>query len=397
MNGFHGAEADPHTYLSEPERWAGPLPTLKSQTVSRMTPSQPTLSHHIKGRNPGLHLPLDNLQPPPSLFGSLTSEPPDLSLSETDFGLKEDFTPLVNPPLENYFGLSLVASEADFNGFFPDTELESNVGLFDFQPKSAYDYEPPVEDFFKEFTAFKPETQYSVPVRPAPGRFYSTSMIQTPNMSFTPPMTAPNPAVRSQSRSGSYSQSRAESLNQSRAESLSQGRNESFSPMSQRSQPDVKPVLPVSMGDVIKKNMYFQRPGLERSALWQPDMEKKKKKKPPKGVVCPICDKYISRDYSRHQRIHDEVSRFSCVFPRSVCLHKKNKFNRPYDYKKHLLNVHFKFDDPHARAAPNLTEKLEVWGHCAGCGARFRGHEWLESHVLGGDRCPAIDPETKDD
>ncbi|GEQ72091.1 hypothetical protein JCM33374_g5777 [Metschnikowia sp. JCM 33374] len=110
-----------------------------------------------------------------------------------------------------------------------------------------------------------------------------------------------------------------------------------------------------------------------------------KKRKGVKGIVCSVCDKHIVRDLSRHMRIHDEAGRFQCIFPPGYCKHKSRKFNRPYDYKKHLLNVHFKFDDPAAKLAPNLTEKLNVRGQCNACGQRFVASDWLDTHILTSD------------
>lgn len=107
-----------------------------------------------------------------------------------------------------------------------------------------------------------------------------------------------------------------------------------------------------------------------------------KKRKGVKGIVCSVCGKLIVRDFSRHIRIHDEAGRFQCIFPQGYCKHKSRKFNRPYDYKKHLLNVHFKFDEASAKIAPNLTEKLHVWGQCNACGERFVANDWLEGHIL---------------
>lgn len=107
----------------------------------------------------------------------------------------------------------------------------------------------------------------------------------------------------------------------------------------------------------------------------------KKKKVTPKGATCPICGKYISRDLSRHLRIHDENGRFRCVFPK-ICSHKTKKFNRPYDYKKHLLHFHFKFDDPKGKAATNLTDKLPLMGNCKACNFRSDAKTWIDDHVL---------------
>lgn len=106
-----------------------------------------------------------------------------------------------------------------------------------------------------------------------------------------------------------------------------------------------------------------------------------KKKKLPKGSTCSICGKYISRDLSRHLRIHDEVGRFRCVFP-EYCNHKTGKFNRPYDYKKHLLHFHFVFDNKSGKTANNLTEKLPLVGNCKHCNYRTTAQDWLENHVL---------------
>lgn len=119
----------------------------------------------------------------------------------------------------------------------------------------------------------------------------------------------------------------------------------------------------------------------------------KKKKKVPKGANCPVCGKYISRDLSRHLRIHDENGRFRCVFP-SLCKHKTMKFNRPYDYKKHLLHFHFNFDDPNGKAANNLTDKLPLMGHCKACHFRSDARTWLDDHVLqpkNSNKCPFVE------
>lgn len=130
--------------------------------------------------------------------------------------------------------------------------------------------------------------------------------------------------------------------------------------------------------------------------------KEKSKKKTPKGALCPICGKYISRDLSRHLRIHDDIGRFRCVYP-TICSHKTGKFNRPYDYKKHLLHVHFAFDDPQGKTANNLTDKLPIMGNCKACDYKSTAKEWLEHHVLTNDetrRCKFVErapvpPESK--
>ena len=101
--------------------------------------------------------------------------------------------------------------------------------------------------------------------------------------------------------------------------------------------------------------------------------------------ACSICGKRITRDMSRHMRTHQTESRFTCKFPKSQCRHKTGKFNRPYDFKKHLLNRHFKFDNPCIKRLHNLKDKLEHWGTCP-CGVRCKGKYWLEDHILTHDQ-----------
>lgn len=109
--------------------------------------------------------------------------------------------------------------------------------------------------------------------------------------------------------------------------------------------------------------------------------------------VCRLCGKKITRDMSRHMRTHQSESRFRCVFPRDQCIHKLGKFNRPYDFKKHLLNRHFQFDNPSIKKLHNLSDKLDHWGTCP-CGYRSLGRHWLDFHVLVNDddnRCPFVE------
>lgn len=118
----------------------------------------------------------------------------------------------------------------------------------------------------------------------------------------------------------------------------------------------------------------------------------KGKKTKARARKCHICNCVIRRDISRHLRTHEEVSRFSCVFPRKFCGHKTGQFNRPYDFKKHLLNGHFKFDDPNGKKLHNLNDKLEHIGTCS-CGMKFRAVVWLEDHILTKNelmKCPYI-------
>lgn len=101
--------------------------------------------------------------------------------------------------------------------------------------------------------------------------------------------------------------------------------------------------------------------------------------------ICTICGKRITRDMSRHLRTHQVEARFHCVFPKRQCRHKLGKFNRPYDFKKHLLNRHFIFDDSAIKRLHNLSDKLDHWGMCP-CGLRFTGKDWLNDHILTNDR-----------
>ncbi|CCH45905.1 DNA-directed RNA polymerase II subunit [Wickerhamomyces ciferrii] len=120
----------------------------------------------------------------------------------------------------------------------------------------------------------------------------------------------------------------------------------------------------------------------------------KKPKKPVnlRGGTCKVCGKVIKRDMTRHMRIHEEVSRFRCVYPRGSCIHKTGFFNRQYDFKKHLLHFHFDYDDPSVKKLYSLNEKLPHWGTCY-CGLRFTGGEWLQSHILTTEKnhlCPHL-------
>ncbi|KAH3676050.1 hypothetical protein WICMUC_002347 [Wickerhamomyces mucosus] len=103
------------------------------------------------------------------------------------------------------------------------------------------------------------------------------------------------------------------------------------------------------------------------------------------GVYCEHCKKLITRDIRRHMRIHEDVSRFQCVFPREICYHKTGNFNRQYDFKKHLLHCHFQLDSPEAKKSCALSDKLSASGTCP-CGMKFNGKDWLENHILTSDK-----------
>lgn len=110
-----------------------------------------------------------------------------------------------------------------------------------------------------------------------------------------------------------------------------------------------------------------------------------------KKYQCQICGKYFRRDLPRHLRTHLEITRFECPFPREICPHKQGQFNRPYDFKKHLLHGHFVFDDQKkVKSFRDLHAKLSYTGTCR-CGLRFQAGEWLDEHVLDGkNRCPYL-------
>lgn len=100
--------------------------------------------------------------------------------------------------------------------------------------------------------------------------------------------------------------------------------------------------------------------------------------------ICTVCGRHIQRDMSRHMRTHMPEPRFYCPFPLGQCRHRSRRFNRPYDFKKHLLNRHFTFDDASIKKMHNLGDKLPHKGTC-GCGARFTGQDWLENHICATD------------
>lgn len=105
---------------------------------------------------------------------------------------------------------------------------------------------------------------------------------------------------------------------------------------------------------------------------------------------CTVCGRRITRDMTRHLRTHELTKRFTCKFSKSSCSHRSGQFNRRYDFKKHLLNKHFEFDDSRIKKVHNLSDKLNDWGTCP-CGQRFNSGDWLENHVLTQDpsrRCP---------
>lgn len=102
-------------------------------------------------------------------------------------------------------------------------------------------------------------------------------------------------------------------------------------------------------------------------------------------ITCPTCGRNNFKSLKRHIKIHQSTPRFRCRFPRLICSFKINTYNRAFDFKRHLTNKHFKFDNPEAKRRPGLTSKLECVGSCP-CGRRSTARDWLEVHVLG-EKC----------
>ncbi|CAN3374873.1 hypothetical protein DIURU_002614 [Diutina rugosa] len=108
--------------------------------------------------------------------------------------------------------------------------------------------------------------------------------------------------------------------------------------------------------------------------------------------TCPQCGKSNFSNLRRHLKIHRSTAKFQCQFPRSVCNFKINSYNRSFDFKRHLVNKHFKFDDKKlSKAVSSLSQKAEYLGHCP-CGWHGSCQEWLDTHILVDDdnpqRCP---------
>lgn len=361
-----------------------------------------------KGKKPGFHLALDNLQAPNALhqfqlqmLDSAHSAHSDSSFEMTyhhmqisdpdvlfnhgsgELGMEgqENVTPLMNPPhaAENgYFGgFDSVNSENEFSGYFVDTDMPGGYLSVPRRPEIRMTKSADNNSDMDNYINYPMDEFEALHDLPGGHNLNQYNFVKSEDFMKTAERFVP---IKGEEQ---Y---------------LAVKQEEQFRPL-------ISPEINPSPG--VGQNQFFNfpesLPRLERSVSAQSAIaktgEKKSssKKKAPKGTVCTICDRYISRDFSRHMRIHDEIGRFRCVFPNS-CNHRSGKFNRPYDYKKHLLNMHFKFDNPKAKAAPNLTEKLLVWGSCMACGLQFIGNDWLEQHVLTSDickRCPELNKHEK--
>lgn len=377
LQNHQGLQAHPilhsqHQHPSFPRQHTPNASRLNSQPLLQhpnvQLPTQ-TLSPKKRGKSkPSMHLALDNLHAPPALYrfqlqmvssahSDSSLELSDMRISDTDllYQDNDNVTPLMNPPHAEagYFGLPS-ANENDFSGYFGHLTAAPREGNRNSENNS--DMENYINFPMEEFDPLDLPEELSHHQAQHHTHFHHDQ--------------------------GPYQQTH---------EQLSREQHESY---------NFEKQPPMHSPPMQLQYFYSERPMLERSISEQSALKaekKSKKKKMPKGSVCNICERFISRDFSRHMRIHDEIGRFRCVFP-SSCNHRSGKFNRPYDYKKHLLNMHFKFDSPKAKAAPNLTEKLQVWGSCGACGQQFTGNDWLEHHVLTSDlvkRCPELSKNGK--
>ncbi|CAH2352650.1 hypothetical protein CLIB1423_07S04434 [[Candida] railenensis] len=106
--------------------------------------------------------------------------------------------------------------------------------------------------------------------------------------------------------------------------------------------------------------------------------------------ICQVCGKR-SNDMSRHMRIHDTNPRFSCKFPSSWCNYKSINYKRRYEFKRHLLCKHFKFDVLKMGRKMTVSSVLDHKGRCP-CGLHSTARVWLDEHILPGDNisspCP---------
>lgn len=170
-------------------------------------------------------------------------------------------------------------------------------------------------------------------------------------------------------------------VHQSPVDTSSPGSSNSNSPIGVGGAADSSVHYTSSYGET---NSSFNASNDDSSSIVSVTGEKKK-------YQCQICGKYFKRDLPRHLRTHQEVARFVCPYPRDNCPHKRGQFNRPYDFKKHLLHGHFVFDDQKTvRSFRDLKSKLHHYGTCV-CGLRFEAGQWLDQHVLGGDNlCPYL-------
>lgn len=362
--------------------------------TSRYTGGKPAPEKHssLQSRKPNnMHIPLDNLSQPNPLLQSvrnnLLSPGSDvsgdfnydsLSMLEPDLGLvREDqfsmgsfqnvITPTMRPPVEPQGYFDVQGSSYATRGSFGESTDSLTLRKAPFPELEVLSPALPGQDPPVHVRNHSNHFAGGAPSVSRPALHYSFSDSHYPKFVDLP----------HKQKQGSTVQ-----------EALFQRKKDDASSLHSKSL-FVKPVPTQS---------HLERPTFERTDSSQSvssvsSLGSSKKKRVQKGAVCTICDKYISRDLTRHLRIHDEVGRFQCVYPRHMCNHKTGKFNRPYDYKKHLLHVHFKFDDPNGKSSHKLTDKLPLTGNCLACGARYSASDWIDRHVLTKDlsqKCPYL-------
>ncbi|CAK7917504.1 hypothetical protein CAAN3_21S00672 [[Candida] anglica] len=96
--------------------------------------------------------------------------------------------------------------------------------------------------------------------------------------------------------------------------------------------------------------------------------------------ICPVCGK-SPNEMSRHMKIHDTCPRFTCKFPSGWCHYKYVNYKRKYEFKRHLLARHFKFDDIKMNSKMTVSTVLDHAGMCP-CGIRSTARWWIDNHIL---------------
>lgn len=415
-SGFPVQQSDPHVTNAPPVRQAF-FPVAKSllsrtfrpDDADQVVENRPPIAKK-KSRKPGFHLPLDNLanrelafqnlQHPGSshsdsnfellhTYKSLQILEPDLGFNYDDpqlANLQDNVTPLMKPPGSNTNGYFEAGHSKTYSGANDDFPYLSDsrdlgggyLGAVDVLPQvktSGFFEENGFNDDLNEYLNFNYDTDTKSDTKP---QFAPSDLT---GFDFTMPRNDPD--------LGDHSAENAEASPEDNDQFHQYNANETpYSSYTNDQNPRPEPET------YVNQHLDLERPPFERTGSNQstssitsvgsgnPKDKALKKKRNLKGAVCSICDKYISRDLTRHMRIHNEVGRFQCIFPKAICGHKTGYFNRPYDFKKHLLHVHFKFDDPKGKTANTLTDKLPLTGFCHACGAHFVARDWLDQHVL---------------
>lgn len=107
-------------------------------------------------------------------------------------------------------------------------------------------------------------------------------------------------------------------------------------------------------------------------------------------TTCRICGRSNFMNLKRHLKIHGQIPKYICKFPKNICGYKNNSYIRLFDFKRHLINKHFRFKDKMVRKLITFTEKFEYPGECP-CGYECIAQDWLNDHIMTEDelkRCP---------